>query len=66
MKLIIEPADGVAPLLSAIKSAKKSLEIAIFRFDRKDVETCRAAGRSPIRTQVQTTEAFVRMHRPRI
>ena len=38
MKLIIEPADSVAPLLSAIKSAKKSIEIAIFRFDRKDVE----------------------------
>ncbi len=38
MKLIIEPADGVGPLLSAIKSAKQSVEIAIFRFDRKDVE----------------------------
>ena len=38
MKLIIEPTDSVAPLLSAIKSAKKSIEIAIFRFDRKDVE----------------------------
>jgi phosphatidylserine/phosphatidylglycerophosphate/cardiolipin synthase-like enzyme len=37
VKLIIEPADGVAPLLSAIKNAKKSVEIAIFRFDRKDV-----------------------------
>jgi cardiolipin synthase len=39
VKLIIEPADGVAPLLSAIKNAKKRVEIAIFRFDRKDVET---------------------------
>ena len=39
MKLIIEPADGVTPLLSAIKNAKKSVEIAIFRFDRKDVAT---------------------------
>jgi len=38
VKLIIEPADGVAPILSAIKSAKKSVEIAIFRFDRKDIE----------------------------
>jgi cardiolipin synthase A/B len=44
MKLIIEPADGVAPLLSAIKSAKKSVEIAIFRFDRKDVETALKAA----------------------
>ena len=38
MKLIIEPTDGVAPLLAAIKSAKKTIEIAIFRFDRKDLE----------------------------
>lgn len=44
MKLIIEPADGVAPLLAAIKSAKKSVEIAIFRFDRKDVETALKAA----------------------
>ena len=38
MKLIVEPPDSVAPLLSAIMSAKKTIEIAIFRFDRKDVE----------------------------
>ncbi len=38
MRLIIEPSDGVAPLLSAIKSARTSVEIAIFRLDRKDVE----------------------------
>jgi cardiolipin synthase A/B len=38
VKLIIEPEDGIAPLLSAIKGAKKSVEIAIFRFDRRDVE----------------------------
>ena len=36
MKLIIEPDDGVSPILSAIKNAKKSVDIAIFRFDRKD------------------------------
>ncbi len=47
MKLIIEPVDGVAPILAAIKNAKKTIEIAIFRFDRKDVETAlkAAAGR---------------------
>jgi cardiolipin synthase len=38
MKLIIQPADGVAPILAAIKSARKTVEIAIFRFDRADVE----------------------------
>jgi len=47
MKLIIEPADGVEPLLSAIRRAKKSIEIAVFRFDRKDIETAlKAADRS--------------------
>ena len=44
MKLIVEPADGVGPLLAAIKSAKKSVEIAIFRFDRKDIETALKAA----------------------
>jgi hypothetical protein len=29
VKLIIEPADGVGPLLAAIRSAKRSVEIAI-------------------------------------
>src|SRR6266702_4324308 len=38
MKLMIQPDDGPGPLLSAIKSAKKSLDIAIFRFDRSDIE----------------------------
>lgn len=44
MKLIIEPADGAAPLLAAIKSAKKSVEIAIFRFDRRDLDTALKAA----------------------
>lgn len=38
MKLMIQPNDGVAPLLAAIQKAKKTIEIAIFRFDRADVE----------------------------
>lgn len=44
MKLIIEPADGVRPLLTAINSAKKSVEIAVFRFDRKDIESALKAA----------------------
>ena len=44
MKLIIEPTDGVAPLLAAIKSAKTRVEIAVFRFDRSDVETALTAA----------------------
>jgi len=38
MKLLIQPRDGVAPVLAAIKRAKKTIEIVIFRFDRDDVE----------------------------
>jgi len=38
MKLIIEPDDSAAPLHAALKSARKTLEIAIFRFDRSDIE----------------------------
>jgi cardiolipin synthase len=44
LKVIIEPADGVGPLLAAIKNAKKSVEIAVFRFDRKDIETALEAA----------------------
>ena len=39
MKLIVQPADGVAPILKAINEAKKSIEVVIFRFDHAEVET---------------------------
>lgn len=38
MKLITQPDDGVAPLLSAIQKAKKCVDVAIFRFDRLELE----------------------------
>jgi phosphatidylserine/phosphatidylglycerophosphate/cardiolipin synthase-like enzyme len=38
LKLIVQPADGAAPLLKAIKQAKKSIEIVIFRFDQAEIE----------------------------
>ena len=38
MKLIIQPDEGVTPIVKAIKSAKKALDIVIFRFDRPEVE----------------------------
>jgi phosphatidylserine/phosphatidylglycerophosphate/cardiolipin synthase-like enzyme len=38
MKLLIQPRDGVAPLIAAIKKARKSIEVVIFRFDRNDIE----------------------------
>jgi len=38
LKLIVQPADGLAPLLKAIKRAKKRIEIVIFRFDQTELE----------------------------
>ena len=38
MKLLTQPEDGVAPLLAAIKKAKKHVDVVIFRFDRADIE----------------------------
>ena len=38
MKLIIQPDDGVKTLVRAVKSAKKSIDIVIFRFDRPEIE----------------------------
>ena len=38
VKLLIQPEDGIAPLVAAIKKAKKSVDIVIFRFDRAEIE----------------------------
>jgi len=38
VKLVVQPSDGVAPLIQAIDKAKSLVEIAIFRFDRADIE----------------------------
>ena len=38
MKLIIQPDDGLNPLIEAIGKARRTLEIAIFRFDEPEVE----------------------------
>jgi phosphatidylserine/phosphatidylglycerophosphate/cardiolipin synthase-like enzyme len=38
MKLIVQPDSGVAPIVAAIKGARKSVEIAIFRFEHKAIE----------------------------
>lgn len=38
MRLLVQPGDGVAPLVDAINGAKSRVEIAIFRFDRNEIE----------------------------
>ena len=38
MKLLIQPEQGVAPLIKEIDAAKKTIEIAIFRFDHIEIQ----------------------------
>jgi cardiolipin synthase len=44
MKLLIQPGDGVTPLIKAIAHAKSCVEIVIFRFDQREVEHALAAA----------------------
>src|SRR6185503_19934729 len=37
MKLIVQPDDGVAPVITGIKQAKKSIDVLIFRLDRVEI-----------------------------
>src|SRR3954462_6507602 len=47
MKLIVQPDAGIAPIVSAIKQAKKSIDILIFRLDRYEI--ARALGEAVAR-----------------
>jgi phosphatidylserine/phosphatidylglycerophosphate/cardiolipin synthase-like enzyme len=38
LKLITQPDDGVTPLVQAVRNAKKTIDIVIFRFDRLELE----------------------------
>lgn len=48
MRLIIQPEDGVVPIVHGINQAEKSIEIAIFRFDHIDIKHAleKAVGRN--------------------
>ena len=37
MKLIIQPRDGITPLVTAIRGARKEIDLLIFRCDRKEI-----------------------------
>src|SRR3954447_15666838 len=37
MKLIVQPDAGIAPIVTAIKQAKKSVNLLIFRLDRHEI-----------------------------
>jgi cardiolipin synthase A/B len=38
VKLIIQPEDGLKPLLKSVKRAERSIDLIIFRFDRPELE----------------------------
>lgn len=44
MKLLIQPHDGIAPLIAAIKGAKTDIDILVFRMDWKKLEDALAAA----------------------
>jgi phosphatidylserine/phosphatidylglycerophosphate/cardiolipin synthase-like enzyme len=44
VKLLIQPEDGIAPLVAAIKHARKSVDIVIFRLDRAEIEAALKAA----------------------
>ena len=44
MDLIVQPTDGIAPIIDAIERAKKTLDLVIFRFDLKKVEEAAEAA----------------------
>src|SRR5262245_53262044 len=60
MKVIVQPEDGVSPIVEAIKGAKKSIDIGIFRLDRGDIAKALKAAVDrgvPVRTLIAHTNS---------
>src|SRR6478609_616880 len=58
MKLIVQPDAGIAPIVTAIKQAKKSIDILIFRLDRFEVSHALASAVSRgVRVRALTAHA---------
>ena len=58
MSLIVQPDDGIGPVVSAIHKAKTSIDIGIFRLDRGDIARAlrSAVARGvPVRTLIAHT-----------
>jgi phosphatidylserine/phosphatidylglycerophosphate/cardiolipin synthase-like enzyme len=52
MKLIVQPRDGISPLVSAIRSARKEIDLLIFRCDRSEIgEAIRVAVKRGVRVR---------------
>ena len=58
MRLIVEPDDGIAPIVSAIKQARKSIDVLIFRLDRQEIaQALKAAVARGVRVRALTAHA---------
>ena len=55
MKLIVQPDAGITPIVNAIKQAKRSINILIFRLDRSEIaQALEAAVRRGVRVRALT------------
>jgi phosphatidylserine/phosphatidylglycerophosphate/cardiolipin synthase-like enzyme len=60
MRLLVQPEDGVFPVLKAIQKARRSIDMHIFRLDSKEIEKALAAAVTRgvvVRTLVAHTNA---------
>jgi cardiolipin synthase A/B len=58
MKLIVQPEGGIAPIVNAIKQAKRSINILIFRLDRAEIaHALEAAVARGVRVRALTAHA---------
>src|SRR5580765_7306771 len=58
MKLIVQPEAGIGPIVNAIKQAKRSINILIFRLDRSEIaHALEAAVGRGVRVRVLTAHA---------
>jgi cardiolipin synthase len=58
MKLIVQPDDGIAPIITAIKQAAKTIDVLIFRLDRAEIaEALKAAVARGVHVRALTAHA---------
>ena len=60
MKLLVQPDDGIFPVLKAIQKARRSIDMHIFRLDSKEIEKALAAAVTRgvvVRTLIANTSA---------
>jgi len=58
MKLIVQPEAGIAPIVNAIKQAKRSINVLIFRLDRSEIaRALEAAVTRGVRVRALTAHA---------